>query len=56
MGSTVKIFNRMIQEAFFYPLKESKGHSFVSLIQNNAGFVPFSIKRMDCSPILIILE
>jgi len=55
MGPTVKKINKIIQEAFSNPLIESKGHSFVSLIQNNAGFVPFSIKRVDHSPILIDL-
>ncbi len=56
MEPTVKIFNKKIQEIFSNPLMESKIHMFVSLIQINAGFMPFSIKSMDHSPFLNISE
>jgi hypothetical protein len=54
MDLTVKIFIKIIQDAFFNPLMKSKKHIFVSLIQISAGFVPFSVKSMDRSPLLII--
>jgi hypothetical protein len=52
MELIVKIFNRMIQEAFFNPLRKSKSHIFDCLIRIDAGFVPFS-KKVWTTPLFL---